>query len=92
MLLSISLSPPRTRGGAGGGTGGEPSNMIRPFAITLAICLIYAALDEWTQPFIGRTCELLDWLADAGGAIVGSLIGLAIARRFSLFAGARIER
>lgn len=64
----------------------------RAFAVVLAICLIYAALDEWTQPFVGRTCDLKDWLADGGGAIVGSLIGLIIIRRFPAFAAAPVER
>lgn len=64
----------------------------RTLAIILAICLIYGAIDEWTQPLIGRTCELNDWLADAGGAIVGSLIGLTIARRLLPFAATPVER
>jgi VanZ family protein len=45
-------------------------------ATVLAICLTYAAVDEWTQalPFIGRACELADWYADAAGAAVGVLL------------------
>jgi VanZ family protein len=88
MLVSISFSPPRSRGGVGGGA----YKSVRSVAIALAICLAYAALDEWTQPFVGRTCDLRDWLADASGAIVGSLIALTLARRFSRFAAAPLER
>ncbi len=33
------------------------------------ICVL-GALDEWTQPMFGRSCELLDWVADVSGAIV----------------------
>lgn len=31
----------------------------------------YAAMDEWTQPLVGRSCELADWLADVSGAALG---------------------
>ncbi|MBC8106620.1 MAG: VanZ family protein [Anaerolineae bacterium] len=102
ILLTIAIngrtsySPARIRGGVARGepsrTGRGAREMLRPFAIALAICLIYGALDEWTQPFVGRTCDLHDWLADAGGAMVGSLIGLTIVRRFSPFAAAPVER
>jgi VanZ family protein len=39
-------------------------------ATVLGICLLYGAVDEWTQalPFIRRTCDLADWFADAAGA------------------------
>lgn len=39
------------------------------------ICLIYAAIDELHQMLIpGRSAELLDWIADGGGAILGIFI------------------
>lgn len=38
-------------------------------AIVLAIGCIYGAVDELTQPFVGRTCSLNDWYADAGGTL-----------------------
>jgi VanZ family protein len=31
----------------------------------------YGALDEWTQSFVGRQSDLLDWFADLGGAALG---------------------
>lgn len=38
----------------------------------LAIVLVYAALDELGQMLVpGRTAELADWLANAGGAVTG---------------------
>ncbi len=39
------------------------------FLLVLLIALAYGAIDEWTQPIFGRTCDLFDWLADAGGAL-----------------------
>jgi VanZ family protein len=39
-------------------------------AWVLGIACAYAALDELTQPLSGRFCEMGDWLADAGGALV----------------------
>ncbi len=42
---------------------------------TIVITLVYGALDEIHQMFIpGRFAEVLDWLADATGAILGVLI------------------
>lgn len=50
----------------------------RPGAFVIAVTLAYAAMDELTQPFVGRSCEFLDWLADAAGvlAIVGLFAGM----------------
>lgn len=33
----------------------------------LALLLLLAAADEWTQPWFGRTADISDWLADAVG-------------------------
>ena len=39
---------------------------------TIIICLLYAGLDELHQMFIpGRFAELLDWVADGSGVILG---------------------
>lgn len=32
---------------------------------------MYGALDEWTQSFVGRHSDVLDWFADLGGAALG---------------------
>lgn len=53
--------------------GGWPAVAPR-LAAWAAILLAYAALDELTQPFIGRHCQLGDWTADA----LGGLLGLAL--------------
>jgi len=42
-------------------------------AAWLAIVL-YAAVDEWTQPWVGRCGSPADWLADATGAAVGLIV------------------
>lgn len=49
------------------------------FAIYLAI-LIYAIIDERTQPWVGRGCELSDWVADAVGALIGMAIAISLNR------------
>jgi len=52
----------------------------RALLVVAIIGASYAAIDELTQPLIGRNCELLDWLCDAGGVILGSL-GVALTLR-----------
>lgn len=38
--------------------------------ITIGFCSFYGATDEWHQSFvIGRTPDILDWLADTLGAV-----------------------
>lgn len=46
-------------------TGAQPG--LRGRLAIAAIALAYGAVDELTQPFVGRQCELLDWLADGVG-------------------------
>jgi VanZ family protein len=46
--------------------------------LALAIVGIYGALDERTQPWTGRTCDLFDWLADMAGAAMACLAYLVI--------------
>ena len=36
--------------------------------IVLVIASVYGAVDELTQPYIGRYCEFGDWVADTAGA------------------------
>ena len=50
--------------------------------ITLAAAAAYGALDELTQPLVGRYCELNDWFADLGGAAAGCAL-LYVAHRLS---------
>jgi VanZ family protein len=42
------------------------------------IALSYGAIDEWTQPLVGRTCSLMDWIADAAGAGVAIAVFLLV--------------
>ncbi|MCC6491910.1 MAG: VanZ family protein [Pirellulales bacterium] len=55
------------------------------FAVWLAGTL-YGAIDELTQPMVGRTCDVNDWAADVAGLLGGLLafgIGAAIVRRLA---------
>ena len=54
---------------------------LRPvgWAIVWVAVVMHGAIDEWTQPPFGRTCELLDWVADVLGASLGMALFLAIA-------------
>ena len=52
----------------------------RTLLLWMALCL-YAAFDEITQLLVGRSCELIDWLADAVGALIGSAAAVAVMRR-----------
>ena len=47
--------------------------------VYLAI-LAYGVMDERTQPWVGRSCELSDWLADAAGSLVGVAMTVAVLR------------
>ncbi|MFN9941664.1 MAG: VanZ family protein [bacterium] len=38
----------------------------------------YAAFDEYSQPAVGRTADVLDWVADSVGAVCGALVCLAV--------------
>jgi VanZ family protein len=60
-------------------------------AAAVAIVAVAGALDEWTQPHFGRTCDFFDWLADMAGAIGVSIAYLlARARRQGSQMGRRI--
>ena len=54
---------------------------------TLAVIVlgvVAGAVDEWTQPLVGRFCELNDWLSDAAGVIVAAcLVALLLPARRS---------
>ena len=44
----------------------------RTILIVAIIGAAYGAIDEWTQPLVGRSCELLDWVCDVSGVILGA--------------------
>lgn len=47
----------------------------------IAVCVVYAAVDEATQPIVGRYADFGDFLADAVGASVGALAGMVLLAR-----------
>lgn len=52
----------------------------RYLALTvIAIAMLYGAVDENTQPFFGRACELGDWIADVTAVTVATA-GMSLAR------------
>lgn len=55
--------------------------------VTILIVLSYGAIDEALQPLVGRTADIMDWVADAAGAAIG--VCLCGAARFAFSAIAR---
>lgn len=56
----------------------------RTVAAAVAGLLVFAAVDELTQPLFGRATELLDWVFDATGIVAGFaavLVAWAVVRR-----------
>jgi VanZ family protein len=45
--------------------------------VILAV-MIFGAIDEITQPLVGRTASVNDWLSDAAGAVTGVAVVLAM--------------
>ncbi len=58
----------------------SPTRSVRPIAIFVGLAA-YAAMDELTQPFVGRTAEWGDWFADLAGVMVGIVLGIVYDRR-----------
>lgn len=46
----------------------------RAAAVAICILLCFAAVDEWTQRYVQRDSDLLDWLADAAGVFGGVFV------------------
>jgi VanZ family protein len=42
--------------------------------IVIVVCLSYGAIDEWLQIPVGRSCSILDWLAD----VLGTLLAVGV--------------
>jgi len=54
------------------------------FGAVLLVCALFAASDEFHQTFVkSRTPSLRDVLLDVGGAFLGLLIGVSVARSHS---------
>ena len=56
---------------------------VKTIGIVYLAILAYGVIDERTQPLVGRSCELSDWLADAAGGLVGIGLATAVHRRLS---------
>jgi VanZ family protein len=58
------------------------------FLAVVALIACYGAIDERTQAYVHRSCELADWYADFAGGLAGAFIfrvSLLINRWLSLF-------
>jgi VanZ family protein len=40
----------------------------------LMAALAFGAIEEWTQPIVGRICSIRDWYADAAGATCAVIV------------------
>ena len=49
------------------------THRFRHLAVWVVIYAIYAAFDEWLQPYSGRSLELGDWIADVCGVVAASV-------------------
>jgi VanZ family protein len=38
------------------------------------VIVLYGAMEEWTQPLVGRHASIWDWMADAFGAAIGLML------------------
>ena len=65
-LAVFALVGPRSNRGLG--------SLVRRTAMILGLVIGYGLLDEFTQPLTGRDFEWLDWAADIGGAVCGTLL------------------
>lgn len=50
-----------------------PARLLRSGLLVWAAMIAFGAMDETTQPIVGRSCSLSDWISDA----VGSALGIA---------------
>lgn len=68
------------------GRGSVATRLSRPLAprvlLILASVAAFGMVEELTQPLVGRTCDLGDWMADCGGALLA--VGLAGAVRLGV--------
>ncbi len=48
-----------------------PASLLRSSLLLWAAMIAFGAMDETTQPIVGRACSLSDWISDAAGAAAG---------------------
>lgn len=53
----------------------------RVVAFSAVVLVIYAAIDEYLQQFVGRSTDLEDFLADVGGIVIALAVLSALALR-----------
>jgi len=47
---------------------------LRGRLVIAAVVLTYGAIDEFSQPYFGRSCDLLDWIADGVGVTLALVV------------------
>lgn len=81
LTLAWRLSPrPRFAGKGASAPSSLPAGLRFRFLGAVLVLAIYAMLDELTQPFVGRTCDPYDWLADCVGMVIGLLTAALLNR------------
>jgi VanZ family protein len=55
---------------------------LRQMTLAWIVLVLYGALDEWTQSFVGRQASLWDFVGDAVGALIGLALFAAMRRLF----------
>lgn len=60
---------------------------IRTAILVWFTLIALGAIDEVTQPWVGRDCSQTDWLSDAVGAAIGVTIVSVVFRRLALRSG-----
>jgi VanZ family protein len=55
-----------------------PTTTVRRSVRVWCVVALYAAMDELLQTPVGRSCEVLDWCADAVGAAAGVVVAGAV--------------
>jgi VanZ family protein len=48
------------------------ASLARRFLLVVLIAVVYGAIDEVTQPWTGRDCDVFDWMSDACGTVAGA--------------------
>lgn len=63
--------------------GGLWKSILTAAAMLFTMLAAWGVVDELTQPFFGRACDVNDWVSDCVGAAVGMAVGLAFERWFT---------
>jgi VanZ family protein len=57
----------------------NPRSTWVPYVVTAIVAALYGVFDEFSQGFVGRSSDIVDWYFDCLGIVVG-LVAFAIAR------------